>query len=281
MHQTSASKPGTTQVAVNLDLPPPSQLWAASNLEQMEVDYGPALPPHLGADHHMTLDQPSSPAEEPSKASVRPKTHSHSHKRHVADPRSASDQLTDESDEPRIASSRSKKDADKRKHKVRSRNVSSSSEEDQSSVVRHRSYKPSGAASDEDLPQHDPDLSYYSEVALSDVSSQYAEEVDTLFPSLTPGSVCLSPQLLLWAWMMKKAFKSSVIKDAFDKFEHDFQAANLPESKYIKRPPSTTKWYKVGQPCHEEKIQELNTDFAHRSVLLQNPLGLLWARFPY
>ena len=40
---------------------------------------------------------------------------------------------------------------------------------------------------------------------------------------------------------------SSVIKDAFDKFEHDFQAANLPEGKYIK-PPSTAKWYKVGQP---------------------------------
>ena len=45
---------------------------------------------------------------------------------------------------------------------------------------------------------------------------------------------------------------SSVIKDAFDKFENDFQAANLPEGKYIK-PPSTAKWYKVGQPCYEEK----------------------------
>ena len=66
---------------------------------------------------------------------------------------------------------------------------------------------------------------------------------------------------------------SSVIKDAFDKFEHDFQAANLPEGKYIKPPPSTAKWYKVGQPSYEEKIQELNK--------LQNPLGLLWARFPY
>ena len=55
---------------------------------------------------------------------------------------------------------------------------------------------------------------------------------------------------------------SSVIKDAFDKFEHDFQAANLPEGKYIKPPPSTAKWYKVGQPCYKDKIQELNTDFA-------------------
>ena len=150
------------------------------------MDYGPALPPHLGADHHMTSDQPSSPAEEPSKkASVRPKTYSHPHKRHVVDPRSSSDQLTDESDVPRIASSKSKskKHADKSKHKVRSRYVSSSSEEDQSSVVRHRSSKPSaaqpsGAVSDQDQPQHDPDPLYYKEVALSDVPSQYADLSD-------------------------------------------------------------------------------------------------------
>ena len=159
----SASKPGPSQAAVNLDLPPPSQSRGASNLEQMEVDYGPVLPPYLSADHHMTSDQPSSPAEEPSKkASVRPKTHSHFYKRHVVDPWSASNQLTDESDEPRISASRSKKHADKSKHKVRSRYVSSSSEEDQSSVVRHRSSKPSGAQpagalSDQDQPQHDPD----------------------------------------------------------------------------------------------------------------------------
>ena len=68
---------------------------------------------------------------------------------------------------------------------------------------------------------------------------------------------------------------SSVIKDAFDKFEHDFQAANLPEGKYIKPPPSTTKWYRVGQPCYQEKR------ILPKSVLLLNPLGLLWARFPY
>ena len=58
---------------------------------------------------------------------------------------------------------------------------------------------------------------------------------------------------------------SSVIKDVFDKFEHDFKAANLLEGKYIKPPPSTTKWYKVEQPCYEEKIQELNTHFSTQS----------------
>ena len=67
---------------------------------------------------------------------------------------------------------------------MKSRYVSSSSEEDQSSAPRHRSSKlsgaqPSGAHSDQDQPQHDPDPPYYSEVALSGVPSQYAEEVDT------------------------------------------------------------------------------------------------------
>ena len=55
---------------------------------------------------------------------------------------------------------------------------------------------------------------------------------------------------------------SSVIKDAFDKFQHDFKTANLPEGKYVQPPPSTSKWYRVGQPCYQDKYQELNTDFA-------------------
>ena len=39
-------------------------------------------------------------------------------------------------------------------------------------------------------------------------------------------------------------------------------ASNLPEGKYIKPPGSTAKYYKVRQPCFEDKLQELNTDFA-------------------
>ena len=280
----SASKPGTSQTAVNLDLPPARQPRTASNVEQMEVDYGPALPPHHSADHHNASDQLSSPSEEPSKkASGRLKKHSHSHKRHDVDPRSALDQYIDESNEPWISSSRSKKHADKSKHKVRSRYMSSSSEEDQSSVARHRSSKPSktqpsGALSDQDLPQHDPDHPYYREVALSDVPSQYAEEVDTFRRILSlpdPRESMPRSSTSVMGLDDEKGHQelrprgpssmlplSSVIKDAFDKFEHDFQAANLPEGKYIKPPPSTAKWYRVGQPCYEEKIQELNTDFA-------------------
>ena len=64
---------------------------------------------------------------------------------------------------------------------------------------------------------------------------------------------------------------SSVVKDAFDKFEHDFQAAHLPEGKYIKLPAAITKWYKVGQPCYEEKFQELNTYFEKICITPKSP----------
>ena len=248
------------------------------------MDYGPALPPRLGSDLHNASDQNSNASEEPSKkASDRPTKHSHSHKRHEVEPRSASDQYYDESDEPRVSSSKPQKHADKSRNKVRSRYVSSSSEEDQSSATRHRSSKPSGtqpsgALADQDQPQHDPDPPYYREVALSDIPSQYAEEVDTFrrilylpdpresMPRSSTSVMGLDDekgrQELRPRGPSSMLPLSLVIKDAIDKFEHDFQAANLPEGKYIKPPPSTAKWYKVGEPCYEEKIQELNIDFA-------------------
>ena len=108
--QTSASafKPVPSNSAVNLDLPPPRHR-PTSHVEEMEVDYGPALPPRLGADHRNAWIQNSSPPKEPSKkASDRPKN-THTHKRHDVDPRSASDQYYDKSDQPQISSSKPKK----------------------------------------------------------------------------------------------------------------------------------------------------------------------------
>ena len=141
----SASKPGTSsRTAVNLDLPPPRHRTTIQT-KDMDLDYGPALPPRLGPDPHDTSDQNIATSEFPSKkVSDKPKKHCHS-RRHEIESRSASDQSNEESDEPRIPSTKPKKHSDKSKHKSRSRYVSSSSEEDQSSVARHRSSKPSGA----------------------------------------------------------------------------------------------------------------------------------------
>ena len=72
---------------------------------------------------------------------------------------------------------------------------------------------------------------------------------------------------------------SSHIKDAFDKFEQDFLASNLPEGKYIKPPPSTAKWYKVGQSCFEDKMQELNTDFS-KICISPKPSGAPMGKVP-
>ena len=172
--------------------------------------------------------------------------------------------------------------------------MSSSSEEDQSSVARHRSSKPSGAISDQDRPQHDPDPPYYREVALSDIPSQYAEEVDTFRRILSlpdPRESMPRSSTSVMGLDDEKGRQlrprdpssmlplSSVIKDAFDKFEHDLQATNLPEGKYIKPPPSTAKWYKVGQPCYEEKMQELNTDFA-KICITPKPPGAPMGKVP-
>ena len=51
--QTSsfAYKPTTSSQAVNLDPPHLRPRPISQSAEAMEVDYGPALPPRLGADH--------------------------------------------------------------------------------------------------------------------------------------------------------------------------------------------------------------------------------------
>ena len=292
-----ASKPGSSSNnAAPLDLPPPR---SGTNLpsEAMDVDYVPALPPRLITTQDSSEQYVAPSEDHPEEVSLSHKKQSH---RQPVDPSSASDQLNEDSDEPRIPCSRSKKHSDKSKHKSRSRYVSFSSEEDQSPVARHRSSKPSraqpsGVASDQDLPQHDPDPPYYREVALSDIPSQYSEEVDTFRRILSlpdpRESMPRSSTSVLGLDDEKGRQElrprgpssilplSSVIKDAFDKFQHDFKAANLSEGKYVKPPPSTSKWYKVGQPTFQDKIQELNTDFA-KICITPRPSGAPVARVP-
>ena len=43
-------------------------------------------------------------------------------------------------------------------------------------------------------------------------------------------------------------------------------------------PTTTVKWYQLGQSCYEDKIQELNTDFA-KICISPKSSGLLWSRF--
>ena len=175
--QTSSS--ASKMNAPSKDLAKPSQ--SSSALESMEIEYGPDLPPRLDSYSSRLEDdsaQVRSSGKEPSKvASTKPKQPTHSSRYHVVDPSSASDHYSDYSVDTHPAPSRPKKHSDKSKHKSRARFLPSSSGEDQSPEHRHRSPK-SKSYSDQDHPQHDPDPPYYREVALSDIPSQYAEEVD-------------------------------------------------------------------------------------------------------
>ena len=266
---SSASKPGTSKQPENLD-PTPQRTQSSSRADEA-VDvglYGPSLPPHLGGKQSIQDSDPRHHLGD-------------NQSMHESDPRHVSDEHSGHPEEPsRVVSTRPKKHADKRKHKVRSRYLSS--EEEQSSVHTHRSSKPSRVPSDQDQPQHDPDPLFYREVAMADLPSQYAEEVETLrrilnlpdhretMPRFSTSVLGLGDQKgqqeLRPRGPSAMLPLSAHIKDAFDKFEHDFSASNLPEGKCIKPPPSTVKWFKVGQPCYEDKIQELNTDFSKISI---------------
>ena len=76
--------------------------------------------------------------------------------------------------------SKAKKHSDEKKHKVRTKyySQSSSSEEDQSSVPI-KSTKPQQSPSEPEHQQDSTDPVFYREVDMSDLPSQYAEEVET------------------------------------------------------------------------------------------------------
>ena len=123
---------------------------------------------------------------------------------------------------------------------------------------------------------------------MSDLSSQYAEEIETLRHLLNlPDARKTRSSTTVIGLDDEKGQQerrprgpsamlplSPYLKDAFEKFEQDFLASNLPEGKYIKPPASTTKYYKVGQLCFEDKLPELNTDFAKIGFYCINPFIL-------
>ena len=196
-----------------------------------------------------------------------------------------------------VCSSRAKKHPDKKKQKVQAKHISqsSSSEEDQSSGSIKNSAKPQRAPSEQDQQQNDPDPVFYREVDMSDLPLQYAEEVETFRHILdlpdpretTPRSsnTVLGLDDGKGQQEIRPRGPSAILalslylKDAFKKFEQDFLTSILPEGKYIKPPASTAKWYKVGQPCFEDKLQELNSDFA-KICISPKPSGAPMGKIP-
>ena len=100
---------------------------------------------------------------------------------------------------------------------------------------------------------------------MSDLPSQYAEEVETFRHILDlPGSRETMPRSSTTVLglddekgqkeLRPRGPSAMLPLTAFEKSEQDFLTSNLPEGKYIKTPASTAKRYKVGQPCFEDKL---------------------------
>ena len=164
------------------------------------------------------------------------------------------------SEQPKRVCSKAKKDLDKKKHKVWAKyySQSSSSEEDQSSVLMIKSTKPQQAPSEPEYQQDRTDPFFYREVDISDLPSQYAEEVETfrqIFYLPDPRETLPRSSTTVLGLDDEKAQQelrprdlsamlplNPILKDTFEKFEQDFLSSNLPEGKYIKPPASTAKY---------------------------------------
>ena len=201
------------------------------------------------------------------------------------------------SEHPKKVLPKAKTLSDKRKLKVRAKyySRSSSSEEDESSALSKKPTKPQHKAPREPEHQDSTDPVFYRKVDMSDLSSQYAEEVETFRQIVDlpdPSETLPRSSTTVLGLDDEKGQEelrprgpsamlplNTILKDAFEKFEQDFLASNLPEGRYIKPPTSTAKYYKVGQPCFEGKLQELNTDFA-KICISPKPSGTRVGKVP-
>ena len=126
----------------------------------------------------------------------------------------------------------------------------------QSSVPVKKSAKPQQAP-EHDKQQDITDPVFYREVDMSDLPSQYAEKVETFrhildlpdprenLPRSSTTVLGLDDekgQDLRPRGPSAMLPLNPILKDAFEKFEQDFLASNLPEGKYIKPSASTAKY---------------------------------------
>ena len=273
-----SAKAGPRPVPSNQPDPIPTRTYIPrasdhSDVQPMDTDfYGPPLPPK----------SQNVQSEYASKQSDIESDHSEHHS---------------ESEHPKKVCPKAKKHFDKRKHKARAKydSQSSSSEEDESSASTRKPIKPQHKVPQEPQHQDSTDPVFYREVDMSDLPSQYAGKVETFRQNLDlpdPRETLPRSSTTVLGLDDEKGQQelrprgpsamlplNPILKDAFEKFEQDFLASNLPGGKYIKPPSSTAKYYKVGQTCFQDKLQELNTDFA-KICICPKPSGAPVGKVP-
>ena len=111
---------------------------------------------------------------------------------------------------------------------------------------------------------------------LSDLPSQYTEDIETFRQVLgIPDPKHSMPVSNLVMGLNEEQEKQEArpkgpftflpanpaLKEELTKWEEDFQNLNLTEEKFPKAPQATGKYYKMVEPCFEERMQELNRKF--------------------
>ena len=123
-----------------------------------------------------------------------------------------------------------------------------------------------------------PDPIYSREVDLSDLPSQYTEDIETFRQVLgipDPKHSMPVSNLIMGLNARPKGPSTFLpanpaLKEELRKWEQDFQNLNLTEEKFPKAPQATGKYYKMVDPCFEERMQELN-----RNICISPP-DLKW-----
>ena len=202
-----------------------------------------------------------------------------------------------ELDHPQVVCPKAKKLSDKRKHKSRAKYYSqlSSSEEKESSVSTRKPTKLQHKVPQEPQHQNSTDTAFYRVVDLSDLPSQYAEEVETFRQILDlPGPRDIlrrsSTSVLGLDEKGRQELRprgpsamfplNPILKDAFEKFNQDFLTSNLLRvntSNSRLQQPNTTRWDNLVLKISFKNL----TQILQISVSRPSPLGPLWARFPY
>ena len=178
---------------------------------------------------------------------------------------------------------RHKKRSDKRKHKSKPSHISQSAEQDESSTHVKTLTQPQHKVPPGPQPQDNTDPLFYREVDMSDLPSLYTEEVEAFRQILDlPDPRETLPRSSTTVLGLDDEKSQQELRPRgpsamlpLNPILKDFLASNLPEGKYIKPPASTAKYYKVGQPCFEDKL----TDFA-KICISPKPSGAPVAKVP-
>ena len=154
-----------------------------------------------------------------------------------------------ESEHPKKVCPKAKKHSDKRKHKLRAKyySQSSSSEEDEFSAATKKPTKPQHNTPQEPEHHNSTDPVFYREVDMSDLPSQYAEEVETfrqILDLLDPRETLPRSSTTVLGLDDEKGQQelrprgpsamlplNPILKDAFEKFIYIYHGHHWPSEK--------------------------------------------------